>query len=85
MVCTQQPTHHPYLPPPKTRAPFAPPHRARDDRTGAPKKLNAEALEFTINALGATRAKLEFFLSKVPSDALREARAEIKSEGGSES
>lgn len=53
-------------------------------RTGTPKKLNGEALEFTINALGATRAKLEFFLSKVPSDALREARAEIKSEGGSD-
>ena len=54
-------------------------------RTGAPKKLNAEALEFTINALGATRAKLEFFLSKVPADALRDARAEIKAEGGGES
>lgn len=59
-----------------------PPHRVRHIRTGAPKKLNAEALEFTINALSATRAKLEFFLSKVPSDALREARAEIKAEGG---
>eukprot|EP00752_Nemacystus_decipiens_P004151 g3799.t1 len=56
-----------------------------DDRTGAPKKLNAEALEFTINALGATRAKLDFFLSKVPEDALRDARAEIKAEGGGES
>lgn len=63
--------------------PFAP-HDARH-RTGAPKKLNAEALEFTINALGATRAKLEFFLSKVPADALRDARAEIKAEGGGES
>ncbi|CAN0124893.1 unnamed protein product [Pylaiella littoralis] len=56
-----------------------------DDRTGAPKKLSSEALEFTINALIATRAKLDLFLSKVPSDALREARAEIKSEGTSES
>lgn len=54
-------------------------------RTGKPKKLSSEALEFTINALVATRGKLEFFLSKVPSDALREARAEIKSEGGGES
>ena len=47
--------------------------------------MSSEALEFTINALVATRAKLEFFLSKVPSDALSEARAEIKSEGGGES
>lgn len=51
-------------------------------RTGATKTMNAEALEFTVNALGATRGKLEVFLSKVPSDALREARAEIKAEGG---
>lgn len=73
-------------PPPTQRAPICPPpHRARRHRTGAPKKLNSEALEFTINALGATRAKLDFFLSKVPSDALREARAEIKAEGGGES
>lgn len=54
-------------------------------RTGVPKKISAEALEFTINALIATRGKLEFFLSKVPADALVDARAEIKSEGGSES
>lgn len=52
-----------------------------DDRTGKPKKMNAETLEFTINALSATRGKLEFFLSKVPTDALRDARAEIKAEG----
>lgn len=51
-------------------------------RTGKPKKMNAETLEFTINALSATRGKLEFFLSKVPTDALRDARAEIKAEGG---
>lgn len=57
----------------------------RNDRTGVPKKLSSEALEFTINALVATRVKLDIFLSKVPSDALREARAEIKSEAGSES
>lgn len=50
-------------------------------RTGKPKKMNAETLEFTINALSATRGKLEFFLSKVPTDALRDARAEIKAEG----
>ncbi|CAM9250034.1 unnamed protein product, partial [Hapterophycus canaliculatus] len=55
-----------------------------DDRTGAPKRLSAEALEFTINALIATRGKLEIFLSKVPADALGDARAEIKSEGGSD-
>lgn len=48
------------------------------------KALNAEALEFTVDALGATRGKLDLFLSKVPSDALREARAEIKAEGGSD-
>eukprot|EP00904_Undaria_pinnatifida_P010429 jgi/Undpi1/6516/HiC_scaffold_20.g08995.m1 len=53
-----------------------------DDRTGTPKKMNAETLEFTINALSATRGKLELFLSKVPTDALRDARAEIKAEGG---
>ena len=51
-------------------------------RTGTPKKMNAETLEFTINALGATRGKLDFFLSKIPTDALRDARAEIKAEGG---
>ncbi|CAM9814213.1 unnamed protein product [Ectocarpus sp. 4 AP-2014] len=56
-----------------------------DDRTGAPKKLSSEALEFTVNALIATRAKLDLFLSKVPSDALAEARAEIKSESGDQS
>lgn len=51
-------------------------------RTGAPKKMNAETLEFTINALGATRGKLEYFLSKIPRDALLEARTEIKGEAG---
>lgn len=51
-------------------------------RTGMVKVLNAEALEFTVNALGATRAKLDLYLSKLPPDALREARAELKAEGG---
>lgn len=51
-------------------------------RTGTPKKPNAETLEFTVNALDATRRKLDFYLTKVPSDALREARAEIASESG---
>lgn len=46
------------------------------------KSVNAEALEFIVNALGATRVKLDLFLSKVPSDALREARAELKAEEG---
>lgn len=46
------------------------------------KVMNAEALEFTVNALGATRAKLDLYLSKIPPDALREARAELKAEGG---
>lgn len=46
------------------------------------KAMNAEALEFTVNALGATRAKLDVYLSKLPSDALQEARAVIKAESG---
>lgn len=45
--------------------------------------MSAEALDFTVNALGATRAKLDVFLSKVPPDVLREARAELKAEGSS--
>lgn len=50
-------------------------------RTGMVKALNAEALEFTVNALSATREKLDLYLSKLPPDALREARAELKAEG----
>ncbi|CAM9367108.1 unnamed protein product [Choristocarpus tenellus] len=53
-----------------------------DDRTGMPKmQLSREALEFTIMALAATREKLELFLSKLPQQALAEARAELKERG----
>lgn len=51
------------------------------NRTGMAKTvLSAEALEFTINALAATREKLDVFLSKVPPEALRDARAELSAE-----
>lgn len=44
--------------------------------------MSAEAREFAVNALGATREKLEEFLSKVPPDELRAARAALRNETG---
>lgn len=77
------------MPFPRSPCPYTCPHTGwlRFDvllliRTGAPKKPSAEALEFTVNALDATRGKLDFYLTKVPSDALQEARAEIAAESG---
>lgn len=50
-------------------------------RTGLVKTtLSAEALEFTVNALVATQEKLDVFLSKIPSEAVQEARAELAAE-----